>query len=144
MNYFYYRVALYKLNRARDRANTTLSKQIDEARKTGGEQEAQMVYQTESGDLNQLEEEILILKTRYLRNKAEKMTLPVPPVTDKQGLWEGGRYTRRWFLTNKGMTELRQLIRKERKETFDLFLPWVSLLTGLIAAISGLILTIKK
>lgn len=144
MNYLKYRISLYKLHKKRDKAYANLSKQVDDARKSGGEEEAQMVWQTESYDLDMVDEEISILRTRYWRSKAAKMILEVPPITDKDGFWETGHCTNRWFLTFKGITELRQLIRKERKETFELFLPWLSLLTGLIAAIAGLILTIKN
>lgn len=143
MNYLSYRIALTKLNRARDRTLATLSGRIKEARKAGGDQEAEIVLQTEKHELDEWNEKISILKTRYLLYTASVKDLPTPSMTEEEGLWEQGLYTGSFFLTVHGMTELRQLIRKERKETFDLFLPVVSLLTGLIAAISGLILVLS-
>jgi len=144
MNYFSYKKALIRLNRNRDTESKALSKSIEEAKRTGGLEKAREVYQSESFELDMINEEIAVLKTRYLRYRAEKKSLPIPQMNDKDGLWETGHYTGRWYLTNKGITELLSLIRKDRKERMEIFSYWVAILFGLIGAITGLIAVIKR
>lgn len=144
MNYFAYKKALIRLNRNRDKENKALSKSIEEAKRTGGLEKAREVYQSESFELNMIYEKILTLKTQYLSDIADKKSLPIPPRNEKDGLWESGHYTGRWYLTNKGIAELRSLIRKDRKERMEIFSYWVAILFGLIGAITGLIAVIKR
>jgi len=144
MNYFSYRKSLRKLSCKRDREEKRLWKLVDEADKTGGYDEADSVLQTEKFYLMVIEDEIAHLKTQYIISKAEKMSLPTPSVTDKDGLWEMGNYTRKWCLTNKGITEMRREIRKERKEILELWSHWATILIGLIGAVTGLIAVIMS
>jgi hypothetical protein len=95
MDYFSYRKSLRKLSRKRDRENKRISKLVDEAKKTGGYEAANEVYQTEGFDIFLMDDEIAYLRTRYFISKAEKMLLPIPIVTDKEGLWEISNYTRK-------------------------------------------------
>ena len=94
--------------------------------------------------LDNINEEIAVLITQYFRHKAEKKFLPVPPINDKDGFWEQGQYTGKWYLTKKGITELQSLIRKDGKEKREMFSYWISILFGLIGAITGLIAVIKR
>lgn len=144
MNYFSYKKALIKLRLNRDKENKALSKSFEEAKRTGGLEKAREVYQSESFDLDNINEEIAVLITQYLRHKAEKKFLPVPPLNDKDGFWKQGQYTGKWYLTNKGITELQSLIRKDGKEKREMFSYWISILFGLIGAITGLIAVIKR
>ena len=144
MNYFSYRKSLRKLSCKRDREEKRLWKLVGEAEKTGGHEAANEEYQCESLDIMFIEDEIARLKTQYTISKAEKMSLPTPSVTDKDGLWEMGNYTRKWCLTNKGITEMRREIRKERKEILELWSHWATILIGLIGAVTGLIAVIMS
>ena len=144
MNYFSYKKALSKLNRNRDKENKVLSKLFEEAKRTGGLEKAREVYHSESFDLDSINEEIAILRTLYILHKAEKKFLPVPPINDKDELWKQGHYTGKWYLTNKGITKLQSLIRKDRKERRDEFFFWIGILFGLIGAIISLITVIKR
>ena len=139
MNYFSFKISLYKLNRRRKKEHKILSKLIEEAEKKSGREAAEEVYQSESFELQMTEDEITYLITRYLISKAEKMLLPTPPTTDKDGLWEPSHYTGKWALTAKGITELNRLIRQERVERLELASKWVTILIGLIGAITGLV-----
>lgn len=144
MNYFRYRKELYKLNSQRDKEKKSLDKLVDKARKDGGYDAAIEVYQMESVDFHIIDDEISYLKTRHLISKAEKMSLPTPRIADEDGLWEQSSYIGKWYLTNKGITEIRRLIRQERKENFELVSHWVTIIIGVIGAIIGLISVINK
>lgn len=144
MNYFSYRRSLHKLSCKRDREDKRLWKLVGEAEKAGGHEAANEVYQTESFDFSLIEDKIAHLKTQYLISKAEKMSLPTPSVTDKDGLYEISNYTRKWCLTNKGISEIRKLIRQERKEKLELWSHWATILIGVIGAVTGLIAVIMR
>jgi hypothetical protein len=144
MNYFSYRKALFKLHQERQRVSEAISKLVEEARKTGGEAKAREVYQIEGLDFEMIDDEILDLVSRYLVNKANKRVLPVPPLSEKDGLWERSNFTGRHHLTDKGITEIRKMIRRDTKESLDIFSPYIGILFGLIGAVTGLIAVIKR
>lgn len=144
MNWFSFRKSLCKLKNERDKENDSLSRLIKEAQKKGGYEAATQVYQSESVDLNIIDDEIANLITQYLIFKAKKMLLPTPPVTDKEGLWEWSNYINRWSLTTKGIAEIRRLIRQERKEKLELVSHWATILIGIIGAITGLIAVVMR
>lgn len=144
MNYFPYRKALYKLNRKRQKASEHISKLVEGARKTGGEAKAQEVYQIEGFDLQMIDDEILNLVSRYLVYKANKRFLPVPSLSEKDGLWERSDFTGNYHLTDKGVTEINKMIRRDTKERMEILSPYVSILFGLIGAITGLVAVIKR
>ena len=144
MSYFSYRKSLGKLSRDRDKESKALSKLVQEAKKLGGRAKADEVYQAESFELESIDEDISLLRTRYLINRAEKKSLPLPPMNEEDGFWETGRITGSWYLTNKGITEVRSLIRKDTREILEIFSKWVSILIGLIGAITGLVAVIRR
>jgi hypothetical protein len=86
MNYFFYKKALIRLNRNRDIESKSLSKSIEETKKTGGLEKTRELYQSDSFELDMINEEIAVLKTRYLRYRAEKKSLPIPQMNDKDGV----------------------------------------------------------
>ena len=144
MNWFSYRISLYKLQRERNKERKTLFKLIEETKKKDGQKIANEMYQTESVNLNIIDGELIYLKTRYLISIAEKMSLPTPRLNEKDGMWEESHYTNKWQLTNKGITEIRKLIRQERKEKLELVSHWATILIGIIGAITGLIAVIMR
>jgi hypothetical protein len=120
---------------------------IEEARKTGGEIKAQEVRESESFDLEMIDDEILGLHSRYLVSKAVKRILPIPPFSEEDDIWERSNFTGKHHLTEKGIREVRGIIRNEKKERMELlsyWYPWIGVLFGLIGAITGLIAVIKR
>lgn|SRR5574341_169174 len=144
MNYFSYKYKLFILNRKKERENEILWAKIEEAEKKGGHEAGNEAYQTESNEYQYLDEQIDLLKTQYLRSIANKMSLPIPVMNSDEGYWETGHVTPEWRLTNKGITEIRRSIRKERKERVELFSLWASLLIGVIGALTGFFAVLKK
>jgi hypothetical protein len=147
MNYLSYRIGLFKLNRKRKKEVSIVSKLAAEARKTGGDRKAQEVWQSESFDIDMIDDEILALRSRYLISKAFKRFLPTPGVSEKDGMWEHSNFTGKYHLTEEGIREVHGMIRKDTKEIMELlsyWSPWIGLLIGLIGAITGLVAIIKR
>jgi len=144
MNYLSYRKALHILNLEREKAVKAISESVQEAKKTGGEVKADEVYRDEYVKLELIDEKISELVTRYLINKATLRFLPTPPVSEKEGFWERGWNTGAYYLTDKGIAEVRGIIRKDMKEKMEIFSYWGGLLIGLIGAITGLMAVIKR
>lgn len=144
MNFLTYRITLYKLSRERDKEYTRLYKLVEEAEKKGGREAGQLEYASENFDAKSLDDEIAYLKGQFLISKAERMSLPIPPVTDKYDVWGLSYHTNKWLLTNKGVMELRQIIRKEQKARLEIASHWAGIIIGIIGAITGLIAVITK
>jgi len=144
MNYVSYRIGLYKLNRKRQKESQNLSKWVEEARKKGGTERAEEAYQGNRFLLDEIDERTSALVTRYLMDKANKRFLPCPLFYEESELWERGQITGKYYLTAKGITEIRKTIREDLMERLEIFSPYVSILFGLIGAITGLIAVIKR
>jgi hypothetical protein len=83
-------------------------KDIREARAKGDHDKVQELEAGEFADRGFTEEEISLLATRYLLNKAHKRFLPSPPINETDGFWEKAEIMQnQWLLTSKGITEVR-------------------------------------
>lgn len=95
-------------------------------------------------DLHDEEEDEYI--TNQLLAQARKFRVPIPhrynPDNTESDHWYEGRYTGQWYLTNLGVSELRGEIRKEQKARHEIraqWVVWLSGLTGLVGAATGLV-----
>jgi len=86
-------------------------------------------------DLQEFEEDISDIQTRYLMKIAKKRFIPTP---DKK-YWQESKITGTHYLDHIGISELRSLIRKERKESLDIVIPWISAISTVISLIIGLL-----
>lgn len=100
-------------------------------------------------ELQQEEEDDHI--TKKLRLKANRLRVPVPHVRSADGSlsdqWYEGSQTGRWYLTDLGIRTLREEIRKEQKarhESRAQLTVWLSALTGILGAITGLVAVIQS
>jgi hypothetical protein len=144
MNYISYRWSLYKLHRIKNKAEKIFKRKIEEARKTCGLKKVYEVMSTESYDVDLVKDEIADLMTKYLRATSEKMSLPFPPFSTDSQLWEESHITGRRHLTNNGITYVRNLIRKEKRERLQIISQWIAIIIGLIGALTGLLAIILK
>jgi hypothetical protein len=144
MNVISYRIGLRRLNHERDKVVKDISKLKEDAKKTGGAKAAEEVWQSESFRIDMVDNKLLGLVTQYLLNKANKRFLPVPTVSEESGMWERNDFTGGYHLTDKGISEIRRMVRQDMKESIEIFTPYVTTLFGLIGAVTGLIAVIKK
>ena len=144
MNYLSYRFSLNKLYRKRNRIDKQYKKEYEKAKKdkdNGKKQEISLVASTERDEIG---DDIRYLEHRYLTSVAERLLLPVPPFVSEErgGLWEQTQMTGKWCLTSEGIRKLRGEIRTEKKERTELLARWISIIIGLIGAITGLMAVI--
>lgn len=144
MNYFVHRTKLYQLEHQRKKYSKIFYEAVEEAKKRGGWEEEQKALATESVDLDMVNEEIAFLKSWRLRNMADKRSLPVPEFNVKDEYWEQGHYTGKWFLSSKGITEVRRSILIDKRQNLELVALWASIAIGVIGAITGLMAVILK
>lgn len=87
-------------------------------------------------------------ETRRLISKARRMRLSVPNRYDEDGsisqFWYEGRYTGGWYLTSDGISLLRASVRKEAKESHEVFAIWTKWLIPTVAAVVGIIAAVIK
>ncbi len=88
-------------------------------------------------------EKIDALKTNRFRQIADRLMVPMPESKDKE-LWKELHYARGRALTDKGIWELKKLIRQEKRERREGFIVWLAVLTGIIGAATGMIAVIKR
>jgi hypothetical protein len=126
----------------RDIATATRNRNPDEVR----ELESAMRFELEL----QREEEDAYL-TRQLRRQATRLRVPVPLLHVDDGAvsdhWYHGRQTGAWYLTLTGIRALREEIRHELKARYEhrvQLVVWLSAITGIIGAVTGLVAVLQK
>lgn len=92
------------------------------------------------------EEEADLELTRYLTRQARRLHVPLPRYKNddgsESGHWHEGPLTYYRMLTTEGVAKLRDEIRREKKarhESKAVWIPWLSTITGVIGAATGLI-----
>ncbi|MAS95059.1 MAG: hypothetical protein CMO55_17830 [Verrucomicrobiales bacterium] len=87
-------------------------------------------------DYREFDELIRESMTTFLTNRARKLILPLPSDDDA---WSTGYLYQNRILTEKGIARLRSAIRQEKSERSHLWVTPVSLIIGLIGAVTALI-----
>ncbi len=121
-------------------------KRIREARTSGDSVEVQRLRHellTDLGELSQLRREVL---SKPWLEKAERLEVDSPPYTDEDGelseFWSQGALDGEFFLTARGLAELKQDVRTElrwKHEVQSHWKGWGAVITGLIGALIGLV-----
>ena len=118
-------------------------------RTTGAQREE--VYQDWQYELDEAEEEEQGAYTRRLLHRARSLLVSVPARDGKElngdTHWEQGHTLGTWYLTRAGIARIRTAIRDEekaRREARAHWVVWVSALTGLVGAATGLLAIILR
>lgn len=89
--------------------------------------------------------------TSQLLVKARRLRVPVPRRYNEDKTesdhWYEGQYTGGWYLTNHGIAALRAEIRSElkaRHESRAHWVVWLSALTGVLGAVTGLVALLSQ
>jgi hypothetical protein len=139
-----YRWRLNRLSRKIALERKHYNKAIDEAKSRRAKQQEIALLESEFfSSYDEYREEIENLITQRLIRKARRLMLPIPSHND-ENMWGRCQFSNHYILTEKGITELRAIIRREQKETREMYLPWVAVLFGLVGAITGLLAIILK
>uniref|UniRef100_UPI001AADDD3A hypothetical protein n=1 Tax=Cognatilysobacter terrigena TaxID=2488749 RepID=UPI001AADDD3A len=102
-------------------------------------------------ELNLQEEEEDSYLTGKLLSKARKLRVPSPHIRregeELSGAWYEGNQTGGWYLSPEGVKALREEIRQEeraRREQNAHLAVWLSAVTGLVGALTGLVVVFAK
>jgi hypothetical protein len=121
---------------------------IEVARKRGRREQMHDLKGAHMEELGMMAEERDYLYTRSLTRQARRLRVPIPsPLEghdrgDDGVYWERGHRMGLLYLTERGIAQLRESIRAEikwRHEQRHQLVTWLSALTGLIGAITGLL-----
>ena len=125
--------------------------EIKALRKAGSTARAESVEENHRFELRLIEEDQDQLYTRQLLNQARRLRVPIPRLYQEDGKhssgWEEGSLLGRWHLTETGIAELREEIRKELRWRFERrahWVAWLSAITGVLGAFTGLIAVLLK
>jgi hypothetical protein len=96
-----------------------------------------------------LHQELETIYTQRLVAKAHRLRVPIPQKPARADAtanehWEFGMESVNWYLKPDGYRKLGAEIRAERKARHEMWLPWLTLIASLIAAITGLVVILTK
>ena len=136
------RIELHKLNtkvRALEKFYWRLAKNAEKEGKSRNE--IDNIYGQMREERYPYELDLNLLKSKTLMKKASKYNLPLPNKDEKE-LWEKTfNYS---YLTDKGRFIVNKAIRKESKERRDAVIQFITVVTGLIGVLIGLIAVLKN
>lgn len=126
--------------------NRAYAKDILAARKLNDNEKVESLESAHRFEIDLDDEEEDAHLTKALLGKARRLRVPVPHRYNEDKTesehWYEGHYTGRWYLTSRGVAALREEIRREikaRHEGRAHWVVWLSALTGVIGAVTGLV-----
>jgi hypothetical protein len=124
----------------------TYAKEISAARKLKNKEKLESLERDHRFEIDLCDEEEDAHLTKTLLSQARRLHVPVPHRYNEDKTesdhWYEGHYTGRWHLTPRGVAALREEIRRELKARHEgraQWVVWLSALTGVIGAITGLV-----
>jgi len=125
--------------------------EIKALRKSGNRERVESVEGDHRFELQLIEEEQDQLYTRQLLAQARRLRVPTPRLYEEgrkpSSSWEEGHHFGKWQLTETGTAQLRDEIRKELRWRFERrvhWVAWLSAITGVLGALTGLIAVLLK
>ena len=134
---------LWKLQRERTELEKRFGRMISQAEREGDHEKRESLISELLMERGLIDDRINGLESIRIQERAERLGVPIPPLSDKES-WENGYKPNTIFLSVKARAQLRSEIRKERRERWDWITRIITLLVGLIGAITGLISVWKK
>ena len=137
---------LRRAQQERNKLKNTFDRLIAQAEREKNHKRVEMLIGQAFMEYKFVNDKINVLVTNRLREEAERLGIPTPPLSDEES-WEYGCKKDVVFLGVRAQSQLRGEIRKERRERFEaktlwiirIFLPLIGLLIGLIGAITGVV-----
>lgn len=129
-----YRWQLRKLNRKCDELSRFYA---DKEAESKNNNDKEMVRAEAGSVIVPVMEEIDSLQTKRFCQLANRLLVPIPDRSNKE-MWREKHYSYGRTLTDKGIWEIKKLIRQEKRERREGFIVWLAALTGIVGAITGL------
>lgn len=137
---------LWRLRWKRDRIQHKYDRWIREAQKNKDYNERESLGAEASQERQLVNDQIYSTETMELRRRAERLGLPTPDFSDKDS-WVEGYVPGTFYLNPTARTALRQALRKEQRERWELAIALVKdfavPIIGVIATIVSLVLAFK-
>lgn len=138
-NYVQYRLELQKQSKAQKELDKKRPAESLQSHESGEQQ----YYDMQDEELYEWKR---LIQTRYYRNHADKLAVPMPGF-DEDGMyvtvdWDKNNKQPR-YLTDKGLKVVRSAIREEEKLRREAFGYWFGIAVGLIGALTGLVAAFK-
>ena len=142
---------LSKAQRERTKLKKKFDRLISQAEQEKNHKERNFLIDEFLMECGFIDDRINVLESIRLQEKAERMGIPIPPLSDKQS-WEKGYKPNTTFLGVKARLQLLTEIRKERRERWEgrtfwisrILIPLIGLIIGLIGALTALVSVWKK
>jgi hypothetical protein len=145
LEYFKYIIDLKKYNKKIDENDKLYKDLIEKAKRNNKPEEDIRKISDEWRAVNiDPELDIKILETKYLIKRANKYNVPWPRNSESENYsdWQNDFGIR--YLSDEGRFRLNKLIRQEKKERREGFIQLITVITGLIGAVIGLIAFISR
>jgi hypothetical protein len=138
-----FRLKLRRLQREKSRLHDLYARAHEECRRLGSDDEEmkQLNYE-ERHNVGIVDEQIYQIHFERITAQAERLSISIPDHQQSREQWEAARLTGRWRLRRVALQDLLAAIRqvkKERQEALQAKLIWVTALTGMAGALTGLI-----
>lgn len=142
---------LSKAQRERTKLKKKFDRLILQAEKEKNHKERNFLIDEFLMERGFIDDRINLLESIRLQEKAERLGIPIPPLSDKES-WERGLQPNTIFLGVKARLHLREEMRKERRERFEsrtlwisrILIPLIGLIIGLIGALTALVSVWRK
>lgn len=135
-----------RLRWSRSRLERSFAKAISAAKKAKDFEKAEGLEADARWELGMQQEEEDAYASRRLLRKARRLRVPIPPTIGEDGdltdAWEEGTYFGGFILSDAGYRTVREEVRREEKarhENRAHYVVWITALTGVIGAITGLV-----
>jgi hypothetical protein len=140
IDYIKYQLELAKLFKQKKSIHDTFTKEIHSAQNEGkSRKEIDSIEAEAYFERRWIDENISILVTDYLIRNANRRFVPVPS-RDENGMWEEcDIVSKRYVLTNAGISKLQTSLRLDNKERNEIALKILAAITGIIGAATGLL-----
>ncbi len=132
----------WNLNRLYAKQNKEL-KPFVKLRKKATPKELETLHYEESCIYFEFQDEIDRLISRYFNRTANKLLIPVPDFHNEE-YWSKSYIDGTYILNMKGVWEVKKLIHQDKKGRREGFIIWISSLTGIIGATTGLVAVMSR
>ena len=133
-----FRRRLRKLRKENELSESNLFKKVKEAEKNNMELYYELLSDL-SSEREVNDDKIKTIIHQYIYEQAEKYLIPIPEYNEKSPDWEKSKiFSSKVRLTEAALARINAEIKKSKKDIYNNILLFVTAMTGLIGALTGL------
>jgi hypothetical protein len=143
-----FRLKLRRLQRERSRLYDLYARGHEEYRRLDADdEELKQLNDEERYNVGIIHEQIYQLHFERITAQAERLSVSIPDLQQNREHWEVAPLTGRWRLRREALRNLLTAIRevqKERQQAMQAKLIWVTAVTGMVGALTGLMSVLSR